>query len=130
MDRLNGLDISHEGWIWNIGPVLPSISDDVSELLSWNDAKAIYSRLKLMDNPPIASKNDLKDLYKKGLLPDEFFSMRKWSILAEPFNASKNNIFWYGFRLPVSYPWLISALWWDIRISWKKSYVLELLYSD
>ncbi|EKE26930.1 MAG: hypothetical protein ACD_4C00115G0006 [uncultured bacterium (gcode 4)] len=91
----------------------------------------IYEKLKKRDNInkkekiEFGSKEQIQYLYKIWKIGMGYINYYSWKDFAMNFN--RENTKKLGFKLPISFLWLVSALWWDHSYSISKNYVSALI---
>ena len=103
-------------WWWNWGwpRKLRMIVDD-EEIDIWEDKIDIYRLIKkLLEEKekialPVATKEQIIKLYKKGGILDSVIETKAWINFAQPFNNKESEALW--FIIPYSLIGLISQLW-------------------
>lgn len=127
MEEFNPSIINKNNFQTEINNLAANTKSQASNILDSKNPKEIFERIKLENNPPLATKEQIIWLYNQAILHESFLSYRKWSIFTEAFNEARWNVKKFWFKMPLCYYTIINLLWWDYNISTKKKYVLDLI---
>jgi len=98
---------------WDVNVALSL--DYIISLLEWKE----------FINIPSIKKHQLQEMWKNKAVTKENLSNDKWKKYAENWNKEYSEK--YNYTLPVSIPWLIWTLWWNVKVSLSSDYIISLL---
>ena len=81
-----------------------------------------------IETVPLSTQEQLMTLWNSWVFTEKDISPSKWKALSDKWNKLESKNQW--FTLPLSIPTLINCLWWSIKVSQKKEYVISLLKSE